>query len=215
MSKQHIMAAEDIRDRMLFLTGSIVNMLGGTEKARWTVFDADSIIYQDGLDSIEGLCGYVIQMFTPEDVFDFAYLIPAVKDGKCIILIKNGQNTETAVFECGEGDEHAEFVAIHEYVRTIESEVFMDAINKIIEKCGSMEAGDKIVVNEFGEDKDLTLYITKDEEFCMETGEYELVSISTEKDESWVDDTGDTHITDGSLFRELERIYHYREFRLY
>ena len=45
-----------------------------------------------------------------------------------------------------------------------------------------------------------------------ETGEYNLVTISTATNGKWVDDTYDTHVTDGSLYKELQRINEYENF---
>ena len=86
--------------------------------------------------------------------------------------------------------------------------------NNIIEYCHDMEANDKLVVYEFGENKDLVLEIYKDEDYNAEKSEtaWDIVRITTWQNGEAVDDTEDTYVTDGSLYKELERIWNYRDF---
>lgn len=87
-----------------------------------------------------------------------------------------------------------------------------ERINAIIEDCDNLQADDTMNVTEFGVNKDLTLYIHKDCDYDAETDEYNLVSISTKQNDEFVDDANDTHVLDGSLYKELERIWNYRDF---
>ena len=64
-------------------------------------------------------------------------------------------------------------------------------IDCIIDCCEKLEAEEKLKV----------LY-------CRATDEFNLVTCSTYKDGKIVDSTDDIHVTDGSLYRELDRIYH-------
>lgn len=84
----------------------------------------------------------------------------------------------------------------------------------IIDYCDDLEANEKLEVFEFGKNCDLVLHIYKDEEFNPSVDkEYSnLVTIHTAQNGEWVDDTGDIYVTDGELYRELERIYNYRDF---
>ena len=54
----------------------------------------------------------------------------------------------------------------------------------------------------------------KDEDFDPDADKncWNLVRIHTAQNGKWVDDTEDTYVTDGSLYRELERIWNYRDF---
>ncbi len=85
----------------------------------------------------------------------------------------------------------------------------------IIDFCNGLAAGEKLIVFEFGKHYDLVLHIYKDEEFNALKGVYHanLVRISTAQNGEWVDDTEDVHVTDGSLYRELQRIYHYQNLK--
>ncbi len=60
----------------------------------------------------------------------------------------------------------------------------------------------------------MVLHIYKDEEFDREKdADYSnMVTISTAQNGKWVDDIENTYVTDGSLYRELERIWNYRDF---
>ena len=86
--------------------------------------------------------------------------------------------------------------------------------SEIIEYCNDMEANDTLIVFEFGENADLVLHIYKDEEYNFEKdADYaNLVVIHTAQNGEWVDDTEDTYVTDGSLCKELNRIYSYKDF---
>ena len=78
-------------------------------------------------------------------------------------------------------------------------------LSEIVEFSNTMEANDTLIVSGFGENADLVLHIYKDEK-------YAIVAIHTEQNGKVVDDTEDTCVTDGSLYRELYRIYSYKEF---
>ena len=52
----------------------------------------------------------------------------------------------------------------------------------------------------------------KDEDYNQKTRECNLVVIHTAKNGTFVDDTEDIFVTDGSLERELKRINQYKDF---
>lgn len=85
-------------------------------------------------------------------------------------------------------------------------------ISEIVIYCEKLKAREELLVNEFGQNHDLTLSILKDEDYNPETGEYNLVSICTAKNGKPVDDTGDIHISE--LFAELCRINNYQNLTL-
>lgn len=85
-------------------------------------------------------------------------------------------------------------------------------IESIIDHCKILNADEKLEVLKFGQEADLTLHIQKDPDYCRETDKFNLVTCSTYRNGKAVDDTGDVHVTDDSLYRELDRIYH-NEFR--
>lgn len=86
------------------------------------------------------------------------------------------------------------------------------SIEKIVDYCKDLLSDEKLEVYEFGENCDLVLHIYKDEDYNPDTGKFNLVCISTAKDGEFVDDTGDTHVLDGSLEKELDRINTYKDF---
>ena len=90
-------------------------------------------------------------------------------------------------------------------------------INQIIEDCDNLQGDDTMVVTEFGINKDLILYIHKDCDYepDVDLDESNLVSISTKQNDVFVDDTDNTYVTDGSLYRELNRIYCYENFKTF
>lgn len=112
--------AEEARDRMLLLTDSIINMLGGTEKIGKMVFIADAIIRKNKLVPIEPLCGFEIQAFEPDRVTLFN-IIPAMKKGEFVIMVQNNEGTEKRIFKSSNQTMHDQFVAIHEYVRSMKA----------------------------------------------------------------------------------------------
>lgn len=81
-------------------------------------------------------------------------------------------------------------------------------IELIIHRCEILNANEKLEVHDFGQEVDLILHIQKDPDYCRKTDEFNLVTCSTYRNGKAVDDTGDVHVTDGSLYRELDRIYH-------
>ena len=85
----------------------------------------------------------------------------------------------------------------------------------IISTCNALLADDKLDVYHFGCNHDLTLHIYKDSNHNpVKDKEYaNIVTIHTQKDNIIVDDTNDTYVTDGALFRELNRIHFYRDFK--
>lgn len=87
-------------------------------------------------------------------------------------------------------------------------------ISTIIDYCTDLLADEKLEVFEFGKNCDLVLHIYKDSDFNpVKSKDYSNIArISTAQNGKWVDDTEDTYVTDGSLHRELERIYNYRNF---
>lgn len=82
------------------------------------------------------------------------------------------------------------------------------SIETIIDYCNDLLADEKLTVFEFGENCDLVLHIYKDEEFnpALDKDYSNIVTIHTAQDGKWIDDTEDVYVTDGSLYRELERI---------
>lgn len=84
----------------------------------------------------------------------------------------------------------------------------------IIDYCNDLAANEKLEVFEFGKNCDLVLHIYKDEEYNPKKDKNysNIVRITTAQNGEWVDDTEDTYVTDGSLYRELERIYNYQDF---
>lgn len=87
-------------------------------------------------------------------------------------------------------------------------------IDTIISYCHDMEANDKLEVYEFGRNNDLVLHIYKDEDYDASKDEdlFDIVRISTAQGGKWVDDTEDVYVTDGSLYKELQRINVYEKF---
>ena len=84
----------------------------------------------------------------------------------------------------------------------------------IIDYCNDLLPDEKLEVFEFGKNCDMVLHIYKDEDFDPDADKncWNLVRIHTAQNGKWVDDTEDTYVTDGSLYRELERIWNYRDF---
>lgn len=85
-------------------------------------------------------------------------------------------------------------------------------IETIIDYCNDLEANDELEVFDFGLNGDLVLHIYKDEDFNPETEEYNLVAIHVAQNGEWVYDSDDTHVTDGSLYKELDEIYKCKDF---
>lgn len=91
--------------------------------------------------------------------------------------------------------------------------------NNIISVCDDMEANDVLHIYDFGQNGDLCVDIYKDEEY-KGGDEFNLVVIYVSqlnpdtKILEPVDDTEDTYVTDGSLYRELERIWNYEDYGL-
>jgi|GEM_PF-888716 len=83
------------------------------------------------------------------------------------------------------------------------------SIDTIIDYCNDLAANEKLVVFEFGKNNDLVLHIYKDEDFDASKDEdYNFVRISVITNGQGIEDIQeDIYVTDGSLQRELERIY--------
>lgn len=80
-------------------------------------------------------------------------------------------------------------------------------INEIIDKCDKLPANGTIVIQDYGK-LSLTLNIFKDEDFNLSPdGEYNLVDVISQKDGEPMDDVIDAHVTDGTLYRELDRLW--------
>ena len=89
-----------------------------------------------------------------------------------------------------------------------------DWFDTIVDKCHTLKSREILKITEFGVHGDLTLYITKDENY--EGGEdYDLVVICTFRNNAPIDDTGGIYVTDGELWRQLERIWNYRKLSTY
>lgn len=87
-------------------------------------------------------------------------------------------------------------------------------IENIIDVCDKLDAEESATIFEFGANGDLVLRIYKDCEYnrTIDKNYSNLVTIHTAQNGAWVDDTGDTYVTDGALYRELERIWNYKDF---
>lgn len=87
-------------------------------------------------------------------------------------------------------------------------------IEEIVDICDKLDAEESATIFEFGAKGDLVLHVYKDCDYHRKNDEdySNLVVIHTAQDGEWVDDTEDTHVTDGGLRKELERIYNYRDF---
>ena len=77
-----------------------------------------------------------------------------------------------------------------------------------------LDAEESATIFEFGANGDLVLHIYKDCNYNREKDQdySNLVTIHTAQTGAWVDDTEDTYVTDGALYRELERIWNYKDF---
>lgn len=89
-----------------------------------------------------------------------------------------------------------------------------EQFNEIIGICNELEAFEKAIIFDFGLNRDLVLHIYKDEDYnpLVDKEKWNLVRIHTAQGGEWVDDTEDTHVTDGSLYDELYRIWNYKDF---
>lgn len=87
-------------------------------------------------------------------------------------------------------------------------------IDMIVNRCNDLAANEKLIVYGFGEDRDLVMAIYKDEEFDPDVDKdySNLVDIHTCQNGQYVDDAVGIYVTDGELFKELNRIWHYYEF---
>ena len=97
-----------------------------------------------------------------------------------------------------------------------DSDTFEDIVATIEKYAHELPANNELQVLRFGENKDLTLSIEKDEDFNPEIDEEasDLVSIVTLKDGEPIDDVVGIYVTDGELYRELERIYGEKDMEL-
>jgi len=100
------------------------------------------------------------------------------------------------------------------YYNYSEKEPMDVQLSEIIRLCSNLDAGERLDVRNFGCYGELDLHITKDSSYHREVDEdyNNLVTISTCWRGKWVDDTGDIYVTDGSLWDELARIFHYKDF---
>lgn len=89
-----------------------------------------------------------------------------------------------------------------------------DQIDEIVDICDKLNAEESATIFEFGANRDLVLNIYKDCEYNRGIDEdySNLVTIHTAQNGEWVDDTEDTYVTDGALYKELERIWNYKDF---
>lgn len=85
----------------------------------------------------------------------------------------------------------------------------------IVSSCDSLEANETLTVFGFGKDGDLSLHISKNGEFDRSQDSFNMVAVHTSRNRKFIDDTGDIHVTDGSLRRELTRIWKGRKLSLY
>lgn len=83
-------------------------------------------------------------------------------------------------------------------------------IEKIIDICDkTLNNNWKLIVNNFGNNKDLFLSIEKDSEYDL----VDIVTINNTTDEP-LDDAIGINISDGSLYEELIRIWNHKGFEL-
>ncbi len=87
-----------------------------------------------------------------------------------------------------------------------------EIFDHIIELCTGLDADCDMEIICFGKNEDLELHIHKDCDFDKDTGYANIVFISTKQNGHYVDDTGDVYVSDGSLYRQLERLYNYKNF---
>lgn len=88
------------------------------------------------------------------------------------------------------------------------------SIDTIVDYCNDLLSDEKLIVYDFGTNGDLVLHIYKDEDYNPKNDpDYSnLVDIHTYQDGKVVDDAVGIYVTDGELYRELERISNYKEF---
>ncbi len=86
-------------------------------------------------------------------------------------------------------------------------------INEIISKCNTLRGDEEITITAFGANKDLTLKIIKDSDYDpdIDADYSNLVDIVTLRNDEPVDDATGIYVTDGQLYRELVRIYNYKD----
>lgn len=89
--------------------------------------------------------------------------------------------------------------------------------NEIIDECDLLKANEELEVIAFGKNRNLKLHIVKDCEYDREQDrDYSnfvtIVTLQLFDKFVPVDDTENTYVTDGALYKELERIYNYRDF---
>lgn len=104
-----------------------------------------------------------------------------------------------------------------EYMYTFALSMSMEEqIAEIIDVCDKLEAEEKAIIYEFGINRDLVLHIYKDCDYnrMIDEDYSNIVTISTAQNGKWVDDTENTYVTDGSLHKELERIWNCSDFKL-
>lgn len=87
-------------------------------------------------------------------------------------------------------------------------------IDEIIDICDKLNAEESATIFEFGANGDLVLHIYKDCDYNrdIDKDSFNLVNIHTAQNGEWVDDTEYTYVIDGALWRELERIWNYKDF---
>jgi hypothetical protein len=88
--------------------------------------------------------------------------------------------------------------------------------DEIVDICDKLNANETITISEFGKNRDLELHIYKDCDYNREIDKdyANIVTIHTKQNGKIVDDTEDTYVTDGELWKELERIWEYKDFKL-
>lgn len=104
----------------------------------------------------------------------------------------------------------------HQNLAIEDGDSFEDVVPAIVKQAHTLLGTDIMTVKRFGEDKDLTLVISKDGDYNpIEDEEYsDLVDITTYKNGHSVDDSIGIYVTDGELAGELERIYGEKEMEL-
>lgn len=89
-----------------------------------------------------------------------------------------------------------------------------EQIEKIVETCDRLDAEKSLKFHKFGAKRDLNLRILKEGEYDFKDNHLcsTFFTIYTEQNGKRVDDTSDTYITDDTLWKQLERIWNYKDF---
>lgn len=97
----------------------------------------------------------------------------------------------------------------------MEEKSMENLISTVIDDSDLLKGGEKLVVDAFGKNKDLELHIQKDIEYYPKKDKdySNLVDIVTLRRGKAVDDTLGVYVTDGEMYKELERIFNYKNLK--